>query len=199
MGFEKSFEHSDDLYEAALAEFIANGYEQASINTILDTASMSKGQFYYHFKNKEGLYFALIQVLIARKRDFLASIMQPDDFQADIFTIFQTQIRYGLAFAQAHPLINQFAERFVKDKNSPIYQKAIARYNFEDDGAINNLIDLAYQNGDFRTDLPLPFIKSIIGYLFTHAAELADLNSAEEFETNLNHLIAFMKTGLASD
>ena len=197
MAFEKLFEHSDDLYDAALAEFSAKGYEQASINAILDGAGMSKGQFYYHFKNKEGLYFALIEVLIKRKRDFLASVMQPGDFQADIFTIFQIQIRYGLEFAQTYPAINQFAERFVKEKGNPIYQKAIARYNFEDDASMNNLIELAYQNGDFRTDLPLSFIKKIIAYLFTHAAELAGLNSAADFETNLTYLIEFMKRGLA--
>ena len=67
MVFETTFEHREELVEAALEEFIAKGYEQASINTILRAAGMSKGQFYYHFENKEGLYLALIGILIERK------------------------------------------------------------------------------------------------------------------------------------
>ena len=196
MSFEKSFEHSESLFEAAITEFIDKGYESASINTILKNAQMSKGQFYYHFQNKEGLYFALIDVLIARKRAFLTSVMQPEDFQKDIFTIFETQIRYGLAFAKEYPAINQFAERFVREKGNAIYIKAMAKYNFENDDFIMGLVEAAYHNGDFREDLPLTFIKKTIGYLFTNVADMVDLNNEDEFEDNMLYLIEFMKSGL---
>lgn len=197
MSFDKKFDHSQELFEAALQEFIEKGYDQASINIILQKADMSKGQFYYHFKNKEGLYFALIDILIARKGTFLASVMQPEDFQADIFTIFQTQIRYGLAFARKYPAINQFAESFVREKGNDIYEKALRLYSFEDNQMINQLIESAYAKGEFREDIPLSFIKKAIGYLFTHVAELADLHEADTFEDNLNYLVQFMRSGLA--
>ena len=195
MSFTKTFEHKEALFEAALAEFIANGYEQASINTILQTAVMSKGQFYYHFKNKEGLYLALIEVLITRKSEFLASVMQPEDFQQDLFSIFKTQIQYSMAFAQDYPAINQFAESFAKERGNAIYDKALAAYNFTGEGPIGSLIEAAYVQGQLRQDLPLPFIKQIIGFLFTHAIEAADLNNPDDYEQNLNYLIAFMQDG----
>ncbi|MGB0384315.1 MAG: TetR/AcrR family transcriptional regulator [Ardenticatenaceae bacterium] len=197
MGFDKSFEHREALFDAALEEFAGKGYDRASINGILKVAGMSKGQFYYHFKNKEGLYFALIDVLIARKRAFLAATMTPDEFEQDIFTIFETQIRHGMAFAQSYPAINRFAESFVKEKGNAIYKKVMSKHNFENDDLMNNLVALAYQKGDFREDLPLAFIQKTIGYLFTHVAEITDMNKAEEFEDNLMYLIAFMKRGLA--
>lgn len=199
MSFSKSFEHNEALFEAALTEFTAVGYEQASINTILKNAGMSKGQFYYHFNNKEGLYLALIGILIARKQAFLATVMQPEDFQQDIFSIFKTQIQYGLAFAGEYPAINQFADSFLKEKGNAIYDKAITTYNFEDNAALNNLIAQAYENGEFKTGLPLPFIQNTIGYLFTHVADMTDLTSADEAEENLNYLIDFIKNGLANN
>lgn len=113
MGFAKSFEHNDELYAAAIEEFVAAGYDQASINTILKKAGMSKGQFYYHFQNKEGLYLALIDIMIERKKEFLATMMQLQDFQQDIFTVFKTQIPYSIIFAQEYPEINQFSESFL--------------------------------------------------------------------------------------
>jgi len=199
MAFETTFEHSEKLLDAALAEFRDKGYEQASINTILKAAGMSKGQFYYHFDNKEGLYLALIGILIERKRDFLESVMQPEDFQGDVFTIFETQIKYGLAFARAHPAISQFAARFAQEQGHPIYEKALSIYNFEDNEAINRLIEAGIDNGAFRDDLPAAFIKKAVAYLFTHAADLADLGDPEEIETNMGYLMTFMKSGLARE
>lgn len=195
-GFSRNFEHSDELFEAALAEFSDKGYEQASINTILQAAGMSKGQFYYHFRTKEDLYLSLIGVLIERKQAFLASVMQPQDFQQDIFGILQTQVRYSMAFARKHPAINRFGESFLREKGGPIYEKALAVYNFEDNAAIDRLIDMAHQRGELRDDLPLPFIKKIIGYLFTHAADITELRDPAAFEDEMRHLVAFIKSGL---
>jgi len=199
MRFEKTFEHNEALFEAALAEFTATGYEQASINIILKNAGMSKGQFYYHFKNKEDLYLSLIGILIARKQEFLATIMQSEDFQQDIFSILKTQIQYGIAFANEHPAINQFADSFLKEKGNDIYETTLATYNFDDNAALNNLIAQAYQNGEFKTDFPLSFIQKTISYLFTNVADLTDLSSAADAEENLDFLIEFIKNGLTPD
>ncbi|MFO7680112.1 MAG: TetR/AcrR family transcriptional regulator [Chloroflexota bacterium] len=197
MSFDKPFEHSDALFETAVSEFCTQGYQQASINTILQKAGMSKGQFYYHFGNKEGLYLALIEVLIARKVAFMQSIMQPGDFQQDIFGILKTQTMYGMAFAREYPAIDQFANSFLQEKGTPIYDKAMAIHNFEDNRMLNVMIAQAYANGDFRVDLPLEFVQKTIGYLFTHVTDLTGLSSTVDAEENLNYLIAFMKTGLA--
>lgn len=199
MSFDKSFEHSDALFETAVAEFCAQGYQQASINTILQKAGMSKGQFYYHFGNKEGLYLALIEVLIARKVAFMQSVMQPADFQQDIFGILKTQTMYAMAFAREYPAIDQFANSFLKEKGTPIYEKAMAIHNFEENQMLHVMIERAWANGDFREDLPLEFIKKTIGYLFTHVTDLTDLSSTADAADNLNYLITFMKSGLGRD
>lgn len=204
MGFAKEFDHNDALFEAALEEFISEGYDQASINRILQQAGMSKGQFYYHFQNKEGLYMALIDVMIARKQAFLSQVMQPQDFQADIFSVLKTQVRYSMAFAAEYPQINHFAESFLKEKGHPIYEKALASHTFEENQGMNRLIDAAFARGDFRSDLPLPFIKKTITYLFTHFGDIVKQDDRggwqfEEVEDDLNHLIDFMKNGLAAE
>ncbi|WP_420631650.1 TetR/AcrR family transcriptional regulator [Candidatus Leptofilum sp.] len=197
MSFEKTFEHKQKLLDAALKEFIAYGYEQASINRILDDAGMSKGQFYYHFKNKASLYLALTDLLVEQKQQFLASVMRPEDFQQDIFTVFKTQIEHGVAFAAQYPAVNDFGQSFVREKGNAIYEKAMARHDFGENDGINQLIEQAYQRGEFREDLPLAFIKRTIGYLFNNVADFADLTNPDEIENNLNYLIDFMRSGLA--
>lgn len=198
MSFDKSFDHNEKLLDAALTEFAEHGYEQASINTILSRAGMSKGQFYYHFQNKEGLYFALVEVLIARKREFLAQQMGAHDFHQDLFTILRTQIRHGLAFAQSHRAISRFSESFTREQGNPIYARVLERFNFGGDNPMAGLIAQAYNAGQLRTDLPLPFIQRLVTHLFTHAAEVADLSHSEEMEQNLDYLITFLETGLVN-
>ncbi|NJM07581.1 TetR/AcrR family transcriptional regulator [Candidatus Gracilibacteria bacterium] len=196
--FTRSFEHNEELLAAALEEFATYGYEQASINRVLAASGMSKGQFYYHFKSKENLYFALIAVLITRKRAYLARVMRPEDVAQNLFGIFRQQIRYGLLFAREYPLINRFAERFSRERGSVIYAQALERFNFNEDAQLHALIARAAANGELRSDLPLPVMTRMIGYLFTHAADLVDLHDLDQAEQQLDYVIAMMKNGLAS-
>ena len=199
MSFTKSFDHNEALYETAVAEFVAAGYEQASINTILKKAGMSKGQFYYHFKNKEDLYLALTDIMIERKKTFMTSVMKAEDLQQDIFSIFKTQIEYGIQFAQMYPEINAFSDSFLKEKGNPIYETAMTRHNFENNDAFNMMIAVAYEKGDFREELPLSFVQKTIGYLFTHIQDFTDLTDAEGAQEQLNYLVDFMRKGLARE
>jgi hypothetical protein len=102
-----------------------------------------------------------------------------------------------VAFARRFPAIERFSVSFLREKGQPIYEKALARHDFGQDALLDQLIERAYAAGDFRSDLPLPFIKRAVSFLFNHAAELAGLDRPEGFEAQLGHLISFMKSGLA--
>jgi hypothetical protein len=45
----------------------------------------------------------------------------------------------------------------------------------------------------------LSFLQKTIGYLFTHVTDLTDLSKADNAQENLERLVDFMKTGLASE
>ena len=50
----------EHILQAARKEFFNKGFGAASINTIVDAADVTKPTVYYHFKNKEGLFNALV-------------------------------------------------------------------------------------------------------------------------------------------
>ena len=199
MSFTKSFEHKQKLLDAALAEFNTYGYEQASINRILDKAGMSKGQFYYHFKNKEGLYFALMELGIEKKLAYFANHNLLEDAPTDIFSLFKMQIRYGLAFATEYPAIYQLSQAFLREKGNPIYEKVLAKHDFQENELMGQMIEAAYARGEFREDFPLAFIKQMIGYMFNQVADFANLDDPVGMEQNLNYMIDFMRNGLAKN
>ena len=192
----KGFERKNEVIDSALKEFSEKGYKGASLNNILRNAQISKGTFYYHFKSKEHLYFFLIEILIEKKKEFMQTKINPEDFNKDIFTIFKLQSKLGVEFAINNPIINNFSKSFIKEKGNKIYDKALERYNFKEDASIKALISSAYTKGEIRDDLPKEFVERLIGYLFTNLVELSGTTSVEDYEEQINLLIEFIKNGL---
>lgn len=193
--FDRTFEHSQALFSAAIDEFSSHGYENASINAILAEAGMSKGQFYYHFGGKEDLYFALIAAVLQRKQAYFADLVTEADWQGDLFDILSRQLAYGLEFSLAYPDINRFADSFIREQGSPIYEKALARFQLGSGDFVEKLINNAYKKGELRDDLPLAFIRQAIGYLFTHAVDVAGFTQVASAQENLEYLVKFMRSG----
>jgi AcrR family transcriptional regulator len=51
------------LIEVATTLFAERGYEETSIETVLEEASVSRGSLYHHFKNKEALFEAVLEAI----------------------------------------------------------------------------------------------------------------------------------------
>lgn len=60
--FEKlTVEKKDQIIQVCLEEFIENGYQNASTNTIVKRLGISKGVLFLYFKNKKNLYLYLVE------------------------------------------------------------------------------------------------------------------------------------------
>jgi TetR/AcrR family transcriptional regulator, regulator of autoinduction and epiphytic fitness len=58
---------ADQILQGAMQEFLVNGYAATSMDRVAATAGVSKATVYSHFRDKEGLFTALIQRLAQRK------------------------------------------------------------------------------------------------------------------------------------
>ena len=58
---EWSSETIGALLRRARAEFARRGYAEAAVERIADDAKLTKGAIYYHFRNKEGLFEAVLR------------------------------------------------------------------------------------------------------------------------------------------
>ncbi len=47
--------------DAATAEFVDHGYDEASVNRIIVAAGISKGSFYYYFEDKTDLFVSVLR------------------------------------------------------------------------------------------------------------------------------------------
>lgn len=72
-GRRRSVTTRERILEAAVAAFVAEGYNGASMDDLARSANVAKPTLYAHFDDKAALYGASIEHHLARKREQLAS------------------------------------------------------------------------------------------------------------------------------
>ena len=98
-------EKRERLMEVAAQEFALHGFDDASVNRILETVQMSKGAAYYYFEDKVDLFFTVIQYCIERLKVF--------DVELDPATL--TAENFWPTFAELHcqPLLRSFEQPWL--------------------------------------------------------------------------------------
>lgn len=211
---EKSFKNREELIKVGMVEFGEKGYENASLNNILKEADISKGTFYYHYENKEDLYMELIDIIAEEKLKFLSGKMNNIDDNIDVFAKLKLAIKLGMDFAHQNPKIYKFSQGFIRefgtkphnaiiekyyiDRNDYI-EELIETYGFLSMDYIGELIEEAYEKDEIREDLPKKFVKQIVNYLFYNLQLIVNVNDLDEYEKAANHLVDFLKDGLANN
>jgi len=98
-------EKRERLMEVAAQEFATYGFDDASVNRILETVQMSKGAAYYYFEDKVDLFFTVIQYCNERLKLF--------DLELDPATL--TAENFWPTFAELHrqPLLRSFEQPWL--------------------------------------------------------------------------------------
>jgi AcrR family transcriptional regulator len=59
-------ETREAFLKTAIREFVEHGYARASTNRIVESTGMARGSLYYHFGDKQGLFRAVFEHIIAQ-------------------------------------------------------------------------------------------------------------------------------------
>lgn len=126
------------ILEAAKEAFIAYGYSGASIETIAETAPVSKPTLYNHFKNKQDLFAAVIHSLCTSLLHTLNNV--------------QTEINDPIAGLKA--IANAFVDLVYAEEAIQLYRLIIAEQQ-----QFPELGELIYHSG------PEPVLEQMCCYL----------------------------------
>ena len=199
---KKSFERKNELLEAALDEFTLKSYENASLNTIIKNAGISKGTFYYHFQDKESLYLLLLETAHKTKWKFIKNHEEEiscETEQKDIFEEFKLQAQLGMEFASCFPQYHQLSMMFVREKGNLIYDKAKSKLNLNTTSLMGEIVKRAMENGELNPRFSEDFSVKILTHLFMNFDEIFPEEEdfhLENMVKNLNNYVEFMKNGL---
>src|SRR5215467_11046824 len=96
-------EKRERLLEVAAQEFVQHGFEDASINRILERAQMSKGAAYYYFEDKVDL-FCTVVLYASERLQLVDQALDPATLTAENFwSTFAELHRLPLLRSADHP------------------------------------------------------------------------------------------------
>jgi AcrR family transcriptional regulator len=118
-------EQQEAILGAALEEFANHGFNEASLNRIIDAAEISKGSMYYYFDGKEDLYAHVARVELGRLFDGVGPFPVPKAREPDAFwaTLTDYYLRIMGALA-ASPKLAALTRSWIAASASPALQHA---------------------------------------------------------------------------
>ncbi len=152
------------ILDAARAEFLAHGYERASINRIIQAAGINKGSLYYYFEDKADLFVKLMEdaekTMVAAVADLdLDRILKepPKDF----WGYFESASYQKVAFSIQHPDLSRLSTEFYFQATKPGGPSRFKAYLAEARESLQKLLLMGQAQGAVRDDLPLDMLTDL--------------------------------------
>ena len=75
---KKGEKRKQELLKIAYDMFLTKGYENTSVDEIIEKAEIAKGTYYYHFQSKEQMLEEVIDMMIASETEMAKQIISSD-------------------------------------------------------------------------------------------------------------------------
>jgi TetR/AcrR family transcriptional regulator len=154
------------ILNAALEEFAREGVAGARTDEIARSARVNKALLYYYFKDKEGLYSAVLEQVFSGLYSRVNAVLDRDDlgYREKILAYVETHFDY-IASSPLYPRLVQrelmrtgknalsLVSRIMERHGRPVYDKLL------------KLIEAGSRSGDFRQVDPPQALTSILGVI----------------------------------
>ncbi|MEM6532400.1 MAG: TetR/AcrR family transcriptional regulator [Myxococcota bacterium] len=153
-------EKQQRILDVASEEFIAHGFDQASLNRIIERSEISKGSMYYYFHDKTHLYVAVVDRLVM---DVLEEHLLPDlsTLNAENFwERFAEHMDHVAAHWQKHPRIFALAKTLQplrRRRDQEPFAKLFDRNRLW----LRQIFEAGQNLGVLRDDLPLDLMMTL--------------------------------------
>lgn len=202
---ELSEEKRENIIKVSLAEFSKYGYENSSTNRIVQDAGISKGSLFKYFKNKEELFFYILDFVT---QELIVSLAQ--EIPVLPKALFERIIRYSeleFTWYVKHPNECKLITTVFTKSNTAIYQKVEAHYSLKGQDIYYKLledIDTSMLKWDKKktVDILKWFLKGFNEDFMTHIQEQdkSDISKLQhEYVKSLSEYITILKYGLINE
>lgn len=151
------------IVHAALDEFAAHGFHDASLNRVIEAAGISKGSLYYYFDGKEDLFAYVAQTGLG---GLIAEVGPlPDLGAGDADTFWLVLEGYYLRLARAllaSPQLAALLRRWSAASKSPEFQQTTGDMEQASLPWIARALEVGHRVGAVRDDLPDPLLMAAV-------------------------------------
>ncbi|MGL5440252.1 MAG: TetR/AcrR family transcriptional regulator [Filifactoraceae bacterium] len=202
---ELSEEKRENIIKVSIAEFSKYGYENSSTNRIVQDAGISKGSLFKYFKNKEELFFYILDFVTQK---LIVSLAQ----EVPVLPkgLFERIIRYSeleFTWYVKHPNECKLITTVFTKSDTAIYKKVEAHYSLKGQNVYYKLledIDTSMLKWDKKktVDILKWFLKGFNEDFMTHIQEQdkSDISKLQhEYVKSLSEYITIFKYGLINE
>ena len=183
------------LYEAALDEFSARSWREASLNDILRQSGVSKGSLYHHFGDKFGLYVALMDNIAQRNWNFFMPRLRELGEGGDFFGFVKALSREMMAFMYQDPRIYSLNSRLISE-DPALVRRQTDCFPQQKEGMLKALAESALLTGQIDPRFSAEFVTKALDILFSSLHLLRDMNSSRDAFGQLELTLDMMQHGL---
>jgi AcrR family transcriptional regulator len=156
-------EQQQVILRAALEEFAARGFHDASLNRVIEAAGISKGSMYYYFDGKEDLYATVARTELERLFARLGPFPVPRDGGVDAFwaTVADYYLRLMTALSAA-PQLAALIRGWIAASRNPALQQAQLEMERAVQPWIEQTLAAGQRIGAVRSDVPSALLISVV-------------------------------------
>lgn len=145
-------EKQDRILRIAVEEFAANGYQKASLNTIVKRLGIAKGSLYQYFKNKETLFYYIFErftLLVKQTVKEKVSGGNGNEFFGQVKEIMEA----GIRFIDEYPDYFQIYLKILFEQDVPRREELVAQVRLFSMEYFGPLCEQAKQRGEIKQDV----------------------------------------------
>lgn len=202
---ELSEEKREKIIRVSIGEFSKYGYENSSTNRIVQDAGISKGSLFKYFKNKDELFFYILDFVT---QELTASLAQ--EISVLPKGLFERIIKYSeleFTWYVKHPNECKLITNVFRKSDTAIYQKVEARYSLKEQDIYYKLLEdidtSILKCGKKKTvDILKWFLKGFNDDFMTHiqAQDTSNIDKIQqEYSKRLADYLTILKCGLITD
>lgn len=145
-------EKREKVFQAAVEEFASRGYRNASMNSVVRSAGISKGSLFQYFKSKIRLFDGVVEIASMRVKRYLREV-RDETAQMGFFQRLEKLLRSGFAFIDDHPLLARIYFDLLQSSEAPFGAERALQLRREGHEFLADLISKAVTRGELRPDL----------------------------------------------
>lgn len=191
----KAAETKDKIYKSASSLYKKYGFENVSVDAIVNEAGISKGAFYLHFSSKDALTAALIMEYVSKLDLSYRAFMEnfPNDASArDVLLSLVGRIADAITNDVGYCLI-RIVYRLQIDRNSET--DALLSYKREIYAVFSSLIRRGIQQGEFASGFDADIVAEqsitiLRGFTYEWCIRYPDFQLKEQLLRHFNLLFS---------
>ncbi len=195
------------IVREAVREFAANGYQRASLNTIVKRLGIAKGSLYQYFENKEALFLYIFeQFTLSVKR--MVKELAGADTDGSFFSQVRRVLWAGVQFIEERPEYFQIYLKVLFEHDVPHREELVAQVRLFSTEYFGPICQEDQRQGKIRKDVPVPVIVFMLdatmdrflqGYASPYLDGVLGLagRNRRELEKEIDLIIEVLRVGLA--